>query len=122
MSEQPDQNCYTLPDGDCVGGPCMHNPEIKREDTPIARAHKAMLPDGRSPGLYSHAVTYLAAAYRDADELQAILDLMRQREQPWIARWQRALNKPDTLPDYGEFLIWLLDALEAMPPTRAAEA
>lgn len=21
-----DRNCYTLPNGDCVGGPCMHNP------------------------------------------------------------------------------------------------
>jgi hypothetical protein len=27
MSEAPDANCYTLPDGSCVGVECMHDPK-----------------------------------------------------------------------------------------------
>lgn len=29
MNSQPDRNCYTLPNGDCVGNGCMHDSEYE---------------------------------------------------------------------------------------------
>ena len=42
-------------------------------------------------------------------ELRALFDLQLKREKPWVARWQQETGKPDTLPDYGDFIAWLLD-------------
>ena len=45
-------------------------------------------------------------------ELNFILDLQRKREAPYVKKWQKAVNKPNALPDYGDFLKFLLDELE----------
>jgi len=44
--------------------------------------------------------------------LNYIFELQYKREVPYIKRWQKAVNKPNTIPDYGEFLGFLLDELE----------
>lgn len=49
----------------------------------------------------------------DNAELEALFELQRKRERPYIEIWQIETNNPDTWPDYGEFLKWLLDRLEA---------
>ena len=48
----------------------------------------------------------------DNEDLTNLFDLHVKREKPYIKRWQKALNKPDTMPDYGDFLKFLLDELE----------
>jgi hypothetical protein len=52
----------------------------------------------------------------DFDTLAA---LQRHREQPYIARWQEETGKGDLVhPDYGEFLQWLIERLEALERRR----
>lgn len=58
------------------------------------------------------ALAAVQETLNEADELRALFDLQREREKPWIARWQQAVGKPDTLPDYGAFLGWLFDRLD----------
>lgn len=109
MSES---TCYTLPDGDCVGGPCMHNPDVKAEETPYGRALRATNPLGHVN------LRALVEAYRELDEYEHLAALMRKREEPYITRWQLENDRPNTLPDYGEFLLWLLEALDVARDRR----
>lgn len=44
---------------------------------------------------------------QDVEEWEYLAALMRERERPWIAVWQRETGQPDTLPDYGAMLAWL---------------
>jgi hypothetical protein len=34
---EPDKNCITTPDGGCIGGPCMHDPEYSCAGSEIER-------------------------------------------------------------------------------------
>ena len=54
-------------------------------------------------------------------ELRALFDLQLKREKPWVARWQQETGKPDTLPDYGDFIAWLFDKAERLLPLPAGQ-
>lgn len=54
----------------------------------------------------------LEAALEEVAEYEQLAALMRRREEPWIKRWQQETGKAHTLPDYGEFLGWLITKLD----------
>jgi len=65
------------------------------------------------------AVRYIEELEQERDDLRLelsgwddLLELQRKREQPWVERWQQETGKADTLPDYGEFLGWLIAKLD----------
>jgi hypothetical protein len=61
---------------------------------------------------WRNALRALTEAREEVTEYEALADLMRRREQPWVSCWQKETGKPHTLPDYGEFLGWLVNKLE----------
>lgn len=48
----------------------------------------------------------------EAAELTHIFELQRKREKPWIKRWREWTGKHDSLPDYGDFLEFIVDMAE----------
>ena len=65
---------------------------------------------------YQELVNALALTPADVEselaEWEQLAALMRRREAPWIARWQQETGKPNTLPDYGEILAWIVEKAE----------
>jgi hypothetical protein len=48
-AELPDKNCYTLPDGSCIGGPCMHDVAPALEPALCSASHfHALLKEGHN--------------------------------------------------------------------------
>lgn len=65
----------------------------------------------------------LADAAEEISEWEALAALQRKREQPWHEMWRRETGKHDTLPDYGEFLGWLVAKIaDAEQRAQRAEA
>ncbi len=50
----------------------------------------------------------------ELEDLRFIFELQKGREQIYIERWQKAVNRPDVLPDYGKFMEYLMDAVEML--------
>lgn len=53
------------------------------------------------------------AAQEDVGDYEALGELQRRRELPWIRRWQIDTGKLDTLPDYGEIIGWITSKADA---------
>ena len=63
----------------------------------------------------------LRQAQEEISEYEALAALQRKRERPWIALWQQETGKHTSLPDYGEFLGWLVTKLDALREQVAAQ-
>ena len=92
----------------------------ERSDAVLRAIHHRVgqLTEHRTPAVAIRALGDLAIAALQsdldtADELQALFEQQRKREAPWVAAWQQDTGKHHTLPDYGEFLGWLIDRVDA---------
>lgn len=68
--------------------------------------------DGNYFSLDAVAWKSIKEVLEDNKELTDLFEFHLTREKPYIKRWQKALNKPNTMPDYGDFLKFLLDELD----------
>ena len=54
----------------------------------------------------------------DRDDLREHVDfgirMAQKREAPYVEQWRRETGKPDTLPDYGDLLHWVIARREAL--------
>lgn len=67
----------------------------------------------RWPDFTEAIAAKLRAAERERTADEALHDLIRQRELPWVRRWQEATGKDESVyPDYGELLTWLAERAE----------
>lgn len=83
----------------------------------LVRAMRLCDPSFRQHGAREYLVQGAAAIEAlvdDRDGYERIFELQRKRERPWIERWRAAVGKPNTIPDYGKFLEYLLDELERL--------
>ena len=79
----PDENCITLPNGDCVGGPCMHDP---REPTPNQHAFK---PNHMGVCEYCHQPIWDKVHPESARYYKTAGEAPRETETPEHARERR---------------------------------
>lgn len=60
-ADAPDKNCVTLPDGDCVGVGCMHNPDTRAAVRTVREDRLRAIADGPvHDTIYRMAVELLA--------------------------------------------------------------
>jgi chromosome segregation ATPase len=77
-----------------------------------------VLPDHQVDGIAKSVAAHVRAVVEEKEaeiqEYDILANLQRQRERPWIKRWQQEIpGKAHTLPDYGEMLGWLVSKAEA---------
>lgn len=78
--------------------------------------HIRLEKNGVMVGVSRQAIDEVVQAYRssqaDNAEWQEMFDLQHKRTHEADKLWQAAHNKPDTLPDLGELVFWLLKRAE----------
>src|SRR5262245_23907136 len=68
--------------------------------------------DGMTPEQIAALRSERDALREAVAQYETLAAILRRREQPWIAAWQRATGRHDTLPDYDEVFDWITTRAE----------